>query len=132
MQTNSPSPGRIKLSIFTMLMLLVTGLLVLVASNPLQLSPFSSEAANSLVGYQLSALPVAGLALILTYIFAVHTRLGCLNLRRSGEMQPFTRRENLSEGLTETSRWESEGWVFTLAMTAVMSMFLGYFLAKSI
>lgn len=105
-----------KLTAFTVLMLLTTGLLASVANDPLlRFSPFESDVVNNALNYQLSALPVAGLALVLTFVFAGRIRLGYLNPRRSGEMGPVL-------GRTIGERWETDAWFFGLIMVAIVAV----------
>jgi uncharacterized protein len=103
-----------RLGVFSVLMLLITGLLLVVSSTPLfRFSPFESDVVNRMVNYQLSALPVAGLALLLTFVFAGRVRLGYLNGNRSGAMGPLL-------GGSGGGRWETDGWVVGVVMAVVI------------
>lgn len=103
-----------KLSIFSVLMLLITGLLAAVSSTPLfGFSPFESDVVNRMANYQLSALLVAGLALLVTFAFAEKIRLSYLNLNRRGEMRPVF-------GGSAGGRWETDAWVIGLIMVAIV------------
>lgn len=105
----------VKLTSFTILMLFIAGLLFVVATNPLfSFEPFESETVNAHINYQLSALPVAALAAVVTYLFAGKTMLRYLNLNRKGVMRPFfSKRE-------ENGRWETDGRAIGLIMVAVI------------
>lgn len=104
----------LRLGAFSVLMLLVTGLLLLVASRPFfDLEPFDRAAVNELLNYQLSALLVAALAALVTFAFAGRTLLGYLNLGRSGAMATLT-------GRPGGGRWETDAWPIALLMVAVM------------
>lgn len=105
-----------KLGIFSALMVLTGGLLFVVSSRPLfRFSPFESDIVNHVLNYQLSALPVAGLALLLTCAFAGRVRLGYLNPKRSGEMRSVV-------GNSGGGRWETDGWVIGLIMAAIVGV----------
>lgn len=105
-----------KLGIFSVLMVLTGGLLFVVSSRPLfGFSPFESDVVNHVLNYQLSALPVAGLALVLTFAFAGRVRLGYLNANRRGEMRPVF-------GRSDGGRWETDGWVIGLIMAAIVGI----------
>lgn len=105
-----------KLSTFSVLMMLTTGLLAAVASAPLfRITPFESDVVNRMLNYQLSALPVAGLALLLTFAFAGEIRLGYLNLNRRGEMRPVF-------GGSGGGRWETDAWFIGLIMVAIVGV----------
>lgn len=105
-----------RLSVFSLLMVLTAALLFVVSGTPLfRFSPFESPLVNRMLNYQLSALPVAGLALLLTFAFAGRIRLGYLNLRRTGPMRPLV-------GRSGGGRWESDAWVLGLVMTAVVGV----------
>lgn len=104
----------VKLAVFSILIVLIAGLLFVVADDPLfRFSPFESQFANRMLNYQLSALPVAGLALLVTFAFAGRGRLRYLNLRRTGAMRPFFAQ-------TGGGRWESDGWLLGLIMVAIV------------
>lgn len=106
----------LKLCTFSLLMLLTTGLLLAVSRTPLfRFSPFESDVVNRTLNYQLSALPVAGLALLLTFLFAGNTRLGYLNLNRRGQMRPVFRR-------VIGERWETDGWFLGLIMVVIVGI----------
>ncbi len=97
-------------------MVLTAGLLFVVSSTPLfRFSPFESHLVNRLLNYQLSALPVAGLALLLTYAFAGRLRLAYLNLNRTGEMRPLL-------GRSGGGRWEADGWSLALVMMLIVGV----------
>lgn len=105
-----------RLGIFSVLMVLTACALFVVSATPLfRFSPFESDVVNHVLNYQLSALPVAGFALVLTFAFAGRVRLGYLNLNRRGEMRTFT-------GRSGGGRWESDGWVIGLIMTAIVGV----------
>jgi hypothetical protein len=106
----------VKLTVFSVLMVLTAGLTSVVASTPLfRFTPFDSPIANGMLNYQLSALPVAGLALLLTFLFAGRVRLGYLNFKRIGEMRPFFAQSG-------GGRWESDGWYLGLIMVAIVGV----------
>ncbi|WP_191906659.1 CPBP family intramembrane glutamic endopeptidase [Microbacterium lushaniae] len=97
-------------------MLLVTALLALVSSTPLfRFAPFESDVVNRMLNYQLSALPVAGLALLLTFACAGRIRLGYLNLNRRGEMRPVF-------GRSGGGRWETDAWFIGSVMVAIVAV----------
>lgn len=105
-----------KVVVFSILIVLTAGLLIVVAGEPLfEFSPFESEFANRMLNYQLSALPVAGLALLLTFVFAGKVRLRYLNLKRTGAMRPFFAQP-------DGGRWESDGWFLGLIMVAIVGI----------
>lgn len=109
-----------KLGIFSVLMVLTGVLLFVVSSRPMfRLSPFESDVVNHVLNYQLSALPVAGLALLLTFAFAGRVRLSYLNVNRRGEMRPVL-------GRSGDGRWETDGWVIGLIMAAIVGV-VSYF-----
>ena len=118
MNAASSGPTRVtrvvRLTIFSVLMVLTAGLMPVVNSAPLlQFSPFESDVVNHVLSYQLSVLPVAGLALLLTFVFAGRVRLGFLNVKRTGAMRPFFAQRG-------GGRWESDGWSFGLIMVAIV------------
>ena len=97
-------------------MLLVSGLLAMVSGRPLfRFSPFESDVVNRMLNYQLSALPVAGLALLVTFAFAGRIRLGYLNLSRRGEMRPVF-------GRSGGGRWETDAWFIGLMMVLTVTV----------
>lgn len=103
----------VKLSVFSLLMVLTSSLLFTASSPLIRVSPFESEVANTYLSYLLSAFPVACLALLLTFVFAGRIRLGYLNLRRTGTLRPFFAQP-------QGGRWESDGWYFGLVMMAIV------------
>ncbi|MGW9349130.1 CPBP family intramembrane glutamic endopeptidase [Nocardiopsis flavescens] len=104
----------VKLGVFSILVVLIAGLLFVVVDDPLfGFGPFESEFVNRMLNYQLSALPVAGLALLVTFVFAGRVRLRYLNLGRTGAMRPFFAQSG-------GGRWESDGWVLGLIMVAIV------------
>ncbi|GGA58019.1 hypothetical protein GCM10011490_04850 [Pseudoclavibacter endophyticus] len=104
----------VKLIVFSVLITLTAGLLFVVVNDPLfGFSPFASEFTNRMLNYQLSALPVAGLALLLTFLFAGRGRLRYLSLKRTGAMRPFFAQRG-------GGRWESDGWFLGLIMVAIV------------
>jgi uncharacterized protein len=104
-----------RLTLFTLLMLALTGLLLLISSSPsIEVAPFDNAAANRMLSYQLSALPVAGLALVLTYAFAGRIRLGYLRSNRRGAMRLV--------GRTGGGRWETDGWTIAAAMVVIVGV----------
>lgn len=106
----------IKLSIFSVLMILIPGLTSVVGSSALfTFTPFENPIANEMLNYQLSALPVVGLVLVLTFLFAGRVRLRYLNFRRTGPMRPFFAR-------TGGGRWESDGWYLGFIMLGVIGV----------
>jgi hypothetical protein len=103
----------VKLSVFSTLMVMTAGLLGVVSSRPLfAFSPFDSPVVNWALNYQLSAVLVATLALMLTFAFATRLRLAYLSPQRRGAMRPLLRG-------AEEGRWESDGWVIGLVMVAI-------------
>lgn len=103
----------LRLSVFTVLMVLTAGLLAVASANPvLQLDVFPRDVVNRTLSYQLSALPVAGVALLLTYAFAGDVRLRYLRLNRTGKMKPLL-------GRSGGGRWESDGWVIGAVMAVI-------------
>lgn len=108
----------VKLTSFTILMLLFAGLLFVVARNPLfNFEPFESETVNGQINHQLSALPVAALAVLVTYLFAGKTMLRYLNLNRKGPMRPLFSKRG------ENGRWETDAWTIGLIMVAIIGAF---------
>lgn len=112
------SGGRVrrfaKLVVFSVLIVLIASLLRVVIDRPLfDFSPFESDFTNRMLNYQLSAMPVAGLALIVTFLFAGRLRLRYLNAKRTGEMRPFFAQPG-------GGRWESDGWFLGLIMVAIV------------
>lgn len=106
----------VKLSLFSVLMVFTAGTLFVVSNTHLfQFSPFESPVVNNLLNYQLSALPVAGLALLLTFAFAGRVRLGYLNLKRAGILRPYFAQPN-------GGRWESDGWYLGLIMVVIVGI----------
>lgn len=105
-----------KLIGFSVLMLLISGLLFIVASRPMfNFEPFDRAAVNDVLNYQLSALPVAALAVLATFAFAGRVLLRYLNLGRSGAMKTLT-------GKPGSGRWETDAWTISLMMIAVMGV----------
>lgn len=105
-----------KLSIFSILMVLTAGLLFAVAGNPLlRLDLFESTVVNRVLNYQLSALVVAGLALLVTFVFAGEIRLGYLNLNRSGSMAPIF-------GRSGGGKWEADAWIIASIMALIVGV----------
>lgn len=103
----------VRLAVFTIVMILVSGLLAAVAHTPpIRLRPTTSPVVNDALSYQLSAVPVAALALLVTFAFARRTRLSYLRLNRTGVMRPFLTREG-------GGRWETDGWYLGLVMVAI-------------
>jgi hypothetical protein len=103
-----------KLAVFSVLVVLIAGLLFVAVDDPMfGFSPFESEFANRMLNYQLSALPIAGLALIVTFLFAGEVRLSYLSPRRTGAMRPIFPHQS-------GGRWESDGWVLGLIMVATV------------
>lgn len=106
----------VKLVAFSILMIATAALLFVVYARPLfAFAPFESAVVNQVLNYQLSALPVAGLALLLTLLFAGRVRLSYLNLKRTGVMTPFI-------GRTGGGRWETDAWPIALAMAAIVGV----------
>ncbi|GAA3017731.1 CPBP family intramembrane glutamic endopeptidase [Microbacterium aurantiacum] len=104
-----------KLVAFSLVIILLAGLLFVIADRPfIVLRPFDNEIANGMLSYQVSALPVAGLALLVTWVFAGRVRLRYLNPRRTGEMRPLL-------GSSAGGRWESDGWVLGLIMVGIVA-----------
>jgi hypothetical protein len=119
MQEQEPA-GRIKqvvkLTVFSIVMFAPIALLSVVVDTPLfGFSPFESAFVNGMLNYQLSALLVAGLALLLTFVFARKVRLRYLSMNRTGAMRPFF--ANRAGG-----RWESDGWFLGLIMVAIVGL----------
>ncbi|UFU02309.1 CPBP family intramembrane metalloprotease [Ruania suaedae] len=105
----------VKLGVFSVVIVVIAGLLGLVIDAPLfGFSPLESEYANRMLNYQLSALPVVGLALLVTFVFAGKVRLRYLNLHRTGAMRPFFAQPG-------GGRWESDGWFLGLMMVAIVA-----------
>jgi hypothetical protein len=85
--SDNRSMRAVGLSVFSVLFVLTAGLTSVAASTPLfRFTPFDSSVANGMLNYQLNALPVAGLALLLTFLFAGRIRLVYLNFKRTAEM----------------------------------------------
>lgn len=106
----------LKLITFSILILLVVWLLDFVAKNPLfALQPFDNPVINTMLNYQLSALPVAGLAAVVTWLFARKALCGYLNLNRSGAMKSMT-------GKPSKGRWETDAWTLGLIMVAIIGV----------
>lgn len=102
-----------RLVVFSVLMVATALLLGVVSGRPwLRLDPFASDVVNHLLSYQLSALPVAGLALLLTFLFAPRLRLAYLHPRRTGEMRPL-------RGGSGGGRWETDAWPIALVMVVI-------------
>lgn len=107
----------VKLTTFTILMVSIAGLLLVVASNPLfSFEPFESATVNSHINYQLSALPVAALAAVVTFLFAGKTMLRYLNFNREGVMKPFFSKKG------KDGRWETDGRAIGLIMVAIIGV----------
>ncbi|WBL18785.1 hypothetical protein [Citricoccus sp. NR2] len=107
----------VKLTTFTILMVSIAGLLFVVAANPLfSFEPFESATVNSHINYQLSALPVAALAAVVTFLFAGRTILRYLNFNREGVMRPFFSKKG------EDGRWETDGRAIGLIMVAIIGV----------
>lgn len=105
-----------KLSIFSVLMILIPGLIPVVASSSLfQLAPFENTIANEMLQAQLSALPIVGLVLLLTFLFAGKVRLRYLNFRRTGPMRPYFAQK-------EEGRWETDGWYLGFIMFGIVGV----------
>lgn len=105
----------VKLVAFTLVMASIAALLFVVARSPLfHFAPFRSEVVNQQINYQLSALPVAALAALVTYVFAGKTMFRYLRLRRSGAMRPFIRTSG------DAGRWQTDGWTIGLIMATVI------------
>lgn len=105
-----------KLSIYTVLMFVVTWLLFIVARNPIfHFNIFDKAILNDHVNYQISGLMVAALALLILYIFADKLRLRYLNVNRNGIMKAFP-----LLGIKQEGKWERDGWSFGIIMAAVM------------
>lgn len=105
-----------KLVVFSILMIATAALLFVVYARPLfAFAPFESAPVNQVLNYQLSALPIAGLALMLTFLFAGRVRLQYLNLKRTGVMAPLVRRSG-------GGRWESDAWLLAVVMAAIVGV----------
>src|SRR5699024_749814 len=66
----------VTLTVFSIVMFVPIGLMSVVAETPLfGFDPFDSAVVNRTLNYQLSALLVAGSALLLTFVFARKVRL---------------------------------------------------------
>lgn len=105
-----------KLIIFSILMVLTSGLLLIVSGTPLfHFDPFDSPAVNQVLNYQLSALPMVSLALLLTFLFAGNVRLGYLSPNRRGTMEPVF-------GRFGGGRWESDALPIALIMVAIVAV----------
>lgn len=72
---------------------------------------------NGQINHQLSALPVAALAVLVTYLFAGKTMLRYLNLNRKGPMRPLFSKRG------ENGRWETDAWTIGLIMVAIIGAF---------
>lgn len=106
----------LKLSSFSVLMVLLAASLFVVSSAPLfWFNAFENDVANHMLNYQLSALPIAGLALLLTWLFAGQLRLSYLSSRRTGELRPyFAQRAG--------GRWEADGWNLGFMMCGIVGV----------
>ncbi|MFP7834484.1 CPBP family intramembrane glutamic endopeptidase [Marisediminicola sp. LYQ134] len=106
----------VQLTVFSVLMILIGALLSVVYANPMvRLAPFDSPIVNQTLNYQLSALPVAGLALLVTFVFARKIRLSYFTLKRTGPMKPLF-------GRSGSGRWETDAWIIGLLMAATIGL----------
>ncbi|SEN52658.1 hypothetical protein SAMN04488134_101284 [Amphibacillus marinus] len=105
-----------KLTIYTIIMFLVTRLLSLVARNPIfNFSIFNNTVLNYHLNYQLSGLIIAAVSLLILYIFADKIRLGYLNANRQGKIKP-----SALLGIKHEGRWESDTWSIGAIMVAII------------
>lgn len=106
----------VKLVVFTLLMIQIARLIQVVVDDPIVvLSPFADSRVDGALSHQLNALLVAGLALLVTFLFAGKIRLRYLHPRRTGELRPFFAQP-------AGGRWERDGWYFAAIMTAIIAV----------
>lgn len=115
----------LKLTVFTILMLIITGVFMSASINSwFNFNLFEQAFMNDQLNYQLSGLVLAMVTLGITYLFADKTRLSYLNFNREGKIltEPFL-------GIIEEGEWEEDGWNYALIMTVIMGItaFIGLF-----
>lgn len=115
----------LKLTVFTILMLIITGVFMSASINSwFNFNLFEQAFMNDQLNYQLSGLVLAMVTLGITYLFADKTKLSYLNFNREGKIltEPFL-------GIIEEGEWEEDGWNYALIMTVIMGItaFIGLF-----
>jgi hypothetical protein len=106
----------LKLIIYTILILFVSGLFFVIRIHPIfNFNIFDNATLNFHLNYQLSGLILAVLTLILIYLFADKIRLKYLNFNRQGEMLP-----SKLLAIRDKGRWENDAWSIGLIMVAIM------------
>lgn len=117
----------LKLTVFTILMLIITGVFMSASINSwFNFNLFEQAFMNDQLNYQLSGLVLAMVTLGITYLFADKIRLGYLNFNREGKL--LTERYL---GINEEGVWKEDGWSYGLIMMVIMGItaFVGVFQA---
>lgn len=107
-----------RLTTFTILMLLVTLTLSIVARNPLfNFDIFDKAILNYHLNYQLSGLILAAATLIWINTYADKTKLSYLNFNRKGKMKPSKLVPRESD-----AKWENDALYLAMIMVAIIGV----------